>query len=42
MISQIASVASAIEAGAGREELDGLLLPGGARNAVDCALWIWS
>lgn len=28
-----------IEAGLTREELRGLLPPGGARNAVDCALW---
>jgi L-alanine-DL-glutamate epimerase-like enolase superfamily enzyme len=30
---------AAIEAGAGREELQSLLPPGGARNALDCALW---
>nr|WP_295375164.1 dipeptide epimerase [uncultured Sphingosinicella sp.] len=29
----------AIEAGIGRDELQTLLPPGGARNAVDCALW---
>lgn len=29
----------AIEAGATREELRQLMPPGGARNAVDCALW---
>jgi L-alanine-DL-glutamate epimerase-like enolase superfamily enzyme len=29
----------ALEAGAGREELQSLLPPGGARNALDCALW---
>jgi len=28
-----------VEAGAGREELQSLLPPGGARNALDCALW---
>lgn len=30
---------SEIEAGVDRSELRGLLPPGGARNAVDCALW---
>ena len=30
---------SAIEAGEGREALCAILPPGGARNAVDCALW---
>ena len=30
---------SAIGAGADREALRGILPPGGARNAVDCALW---
>ena len=29
----------AIEDGPGRDELRTLLLPGGARNAIDCALW---
>jgi L-alanine-DL-glutamate epimerase-like enolase superfamily enzyme len=38
-LAQIDSVRAAIEAGAGREELLGLLQPGAARNAVDCALW---
>jgi L-Ala-D/L-Glu epimerase len=28
-----------LEAGVGREELQSLLPPGGARNALDCALW---
>jgi L-alanine-DL-glutamate epimerase-like enolase superfamily enzyme len=35
----IASVKSAIENGVSREELQRLLPPGAARNAVDCALW---
>ncbi|MGQ4273092.1 N-acetyl-D-Glu racemase DgcA [Terrihabitans sp. B22-R8] len=35
----IQSVAGAIEAGAGREELQTLLPAGAARNALDCALW---
>ncbi|CAA9503528.1 MAG: L-alanine-DL-glutamate epimerase (EC [uncultured Sphingomonadaceae bacterium] len=30
---------TAIEAGLSRDELGALLPPGGARNAVDCALW---
>jgi len=33
------SVRAAVEAGAGREELQSLLPPGGVRNALDCALW---
>lgn len=39
VLEQIASVRSAIEAGADRAELQGLLAPGAARNALDCALW---
>lgn len=39
VLAQIASVRSAIEAGAGRTELQELLPPGAARNAIDCALW---
>jgi L-alanine-DL-glutamate epimerase-like enolase superfamily enzyme len=38
-LQAIASVRGAIEAGAGREELLGLLPGGAARNALDCALW---
>lgn len=38
-LAQIDSVSGAIEAGVGRVELLGLLAPGAARNAVDCALW---
>ncbi|MBM3609788.1 MAG: dipeptide epimerase, partial [Alphaproteobacteria bacterium] len=30
---------TAIESGCSREELQGLLPPGAARNALDCALW---
>ena len=37
--AEIEAVRSRIEAGADREELRSLLPPGGARNAVDCALW---
>jgi L-alanine-DL-glutamate epimerase-like enolase superfamily enzyme len=33
------SVRGEIERGAGREELQSLLPAGGARNAIDCALW---
>jgi L-alanine-DL-glutamate epimerase-like enolase superfamily enzyme len=39
MLADVAKVASEIEAGAGRRELQGLLPPCGARNALDCALW---
>lgn len=38
-MAQIYGVAPAIERGAGRAELLGLLAPGAARNALDCALW---
>jgi L-alanine-DL-glutamate epimerase-like enolase superfamily enzyme len=37
--NQVQSVAAEIEAGLTRDELQQLLPPGGARNAVDCALW---
>jgi len=39
MLADVASVQTAIEAGADRQQLLGLLPPGGARNAIDCALW---
>ena len=39
MTAQIEAVAGRIEGGASRAELLGLLPPGGARNALDCALW---
>ncbi|WP_029013413.1 dipeptide epimerase [Niveispirillum irakense] len=39
MTSQLASARSAIEASPTREELRQILPPGGARNAVDGALW---
>jgi len=39
MIAQVEEVAARIEAGASRSELLELLPPGGARNAVDSALW---
>jgi L-alanine-DL-glutamate epimerase-like enolase superfamily enzyme len=37
--AQIGQVADAIVAGIDRAELQRLLPPGGARNALDCALW---
>ena len=39
VLDQIQAVRGRIEAGAGRAELQGLLPPGAARNALDCALW---
>ena len=39
MLDAIAAARSAIEAGPTREELRKILPPGGARNAVDAALW---
>lgn len=39
MVADIAVVQDAIEAGADRQRLRELLAPGGARNAIDCALW---
>jgi L-alanine-DL-glutamate epimerase-like enolase superfamily enzyme len=39
MEAQIESVADRICAGASRDELQTLLPAGGARNAIDCALW---
>ncbi|KTE32039.1 MULTISPECIES: dipeptide epimerase [unclassified Sphingopyxis] len=39
MLSQATVVRPAIEAGATRAELQHLLPPGGARNAIDCAYW---
>jgi L-Ala-D/L-Glu epimerase len=38
-MAQIESVRFAIEAGSDRAALQGLLPPGAARNAIDCALW---
>lgn len=37
--AEIESVRPTVEAGADRDRLQGLLPPGAARNAVDCALW---
>ena len=39
VVAAIEAVRPAIEAGAGRAELQTLMPPGSARNAVDCALW---
>ncbi|HZD53590.1 MAG TPA: N-acetyl-D-Glu racemase DgcA [Woeseiaceae bacterium] len=39
MLADVAAVKDAIEASAGRQRLRELLAPGGARNAIDCALW---
>jgi L-alanine-DL-glutamate epimerase-like enolase superfamily enzyme len=39
MLYSIGAVRSAIEKGLTREDLRSLMPPGGARNAVDCALW---
>jgi L-alanine-DL-glutamate epimerase-like enolase superfamily enzyme len=39
MVAQIESVRAAIERGVSREALRELLPIGGARNAIDCALW---
>jgi L-Ala-D/L-Glu epimerase / N-acetyl-D-glutamate racemase len=39
VVKQIEAVRARIEAGIGRESLQRLLPTGGARNAVDCALW---
>lgn len=39
MLEQIEAVRPVIEAGVSRDALQELLPPGGARNAVDCALW---
>jgi len=38
-LAAIEGVRPAIEEGASRDELLGLLSPGAARNAIDCALW---
>ena len=39
MLYSIGAVRTALEAGPTREELRSIMPPGGARNAVDCALW---
>jgi L-Ala-D/L-Glu epimerase len=39
MIKQVEGLRGVIEAGIDRESLQRMLPPGGARNALDCALW---
>jgi L-alanine-DL-glutamate epimerase-like enolase superfamily enzyme len=39
MLEQIESLRTTIEAGIDRDRAQSLLPPGGARNALDCALW---
>jgi L-Ala-D/L-Glu epimerase len=39
LVDQVEAVREKLEAGVTRDELRELLPPGGARNAVDCALW---
>jgi len=39
MVAQIEATRERIESGITREELRSILPPGGARNAIDCALW---
>jgi len=39
MVTEAEGVRAAVESGATREELQHLLAPGGARNALDCAYW---
>lgn len=39
LLEQLVSVAPRISAGLPRDELQRLMPPGGARNALDCALW---
>ena len=39
MTAQVETVRGAVESGISREDLQALLPPGGARNAIDCALW---
>ncbi|TAM14398.1 MAG: dipeptide epimerase [Rhodanobacter sp.] len=39
MVAQVEALRARVEAGITREELQALLPAGGARNALDCALW---
>ena len=39
LLAQIEAMRPKLEAGVSREELRVLMPPGGARNAIDCALW---
>lgn len=39
MLTELEAASDAIESGLTREELRRVMMPGGARNAVDCAMW---
>lgn len=39
IMERIADMAATIESGMSRQELQAAMAPGGARNAIDCALW---
>lgn len=39
MLAEAEEARAAVEAGANREDLQNLMRPGGARNALDCAYW---
>ena len=39
MVDQLRGIKSAVEGGASRADIQKLLPPGGARNALDCAMW---
>ena len=39
MLAEAENAREAIEDGVSRDELQGLMAPGGARNAIDCAYW---
>ena len=39
MLAEVESLRARVEAGVSRKELTDLIGPGGARNALDCALW---
>ena len=41
MRQQLESLRGEIESGATRADIQGFLPPGGARNALDCAMWDW-
>ncbi|MBX4774702.1 L-Ala-D/L-Glu epimerase, partial [Klebsiella oxytoca] len=41
VMAQIMAIGEQIERGVTREQIQRLLPPGAARNAVDCALWDW-
>ena len=39
VVAQIAALGAAFEGGASRDDLQELMPPGAARNAIDCAMW---